>query len=354
MKKATVENPAPPGLDLARFAQWYAAQRPGHLASAKVTGSLITAGKSNLTYLVGDGDTSFIVRRPPLGHVQETAHDMGREFQVISALAPTPVPVPDAFALCEDPAVIGAPFYVMERVDGVAYRHVDQLRPLGAAATERMVDSMIDVMAALHSVDPESVGLGSFGRPEGFVERQVRRWGRQLDGSRSRALPDADRLLRRLSDAAAARRPIPVQSGIVHGDYRLDNLLVADGEVRAVIDWEMATLGDPLTDLALLVVYTRMPEISNGVGVATASTAPGYPSVEHQLARYEHATGRPVGDLDLHLGLAHLKLAVILEGIHYRYLRGQTVGDGFAHVGYSVEPLLAAGLRATRSLKTGA
>ncbi|QFG21634.1 phosphotransferase family protein [Actinomadura sp. WMMB 499] len=339
-----------PGLDLERFSAWYERHCPGDLGSA-VTARMVSGGKSNLTYAVSDGATTRIVRRPPLGHVQATAHDMAREFTVIGALAGTAVPVPRTFALCEDDAVLGAPFYVMEYVPGTAYRRREQLEPLGPERTRRVALEMIGVLAGLHAVRPDAVGLAGFGRPAGFLARQVRRWGRQLDGSRTRDLPDADTLLRRLQ-AGVSARTAGDEAAIVHGDYRLDNLLVHGDRVAAVIDWEMATLGDPLTDLALLLVYDKLAEVSRGASDATAGLAPGYPSAQERLDHYERASGRRLGDLELHLGLAHLKLAVILEGIHYRHLQGGTVGGGFDGVGRSVEPLLAAGLAATRSLAT--
>ncbi|SNT58548.1 Predicted kinase, aminoglycoside phosphotransferase (APT) family [Actinomadura meyerae] len=339
-----------PGLDLERFAAWYRARRPGDLGPG-LTVRMLSGGKSNLTYAVSDGTTTRIVRRPPLGHVQATAHDMAREYTVIRALADTAVPVPETFALCEDDTVLGAPFYVMEEVRGTAYRRREQLEPLGPERTRRVALEMIGVLAELHAVVPAGVGLTGFGRPAGFLARQVRRWGRQLDGSRTRDLPDADTLLRRLQAGVATRASGRDEASIVHGDYRLDNLLVRDETVAAVIDWEMATLGDPLTDLALLLVYDRLSAISQGASDATASLAPGYPGPEEQLGHYERVRGRRLGDLELHLGLAHLKLAVILEGIHYRHLRGETVGAGFDKVGNAVEPLLAAGLAATRSLE---
>ena len=206
---------------------------------------------------------------------------------------------------------------------------------------------MVDVLATcMRWCRPTSVWR-EFGRPAGFLERQVRRWGKQLDGSRNRDLPDADALLAKLSERVPADDD--TSSGIVHGDYRLDNLLSVPGDakpVKAVIDWEMATLGDTLTDLALLVVYDRLANITGGGAVADASLAPGYPTSEQTLERYAAASGRDLGSMDFHLGLAHLKLAVILEGIHYRFLHGQTVGAGFDTVGEAVEPLLAAGLAA--------
>jgi aminoglycoside phosphotransferase (APT) family kinase protein len=268
----------------------------------------------------------------------------------MSGLAETDVPVPRTYAHCTDPDVIGAPFYVMERVLGTPYRTRAQLEELGAERTATVAHAMVDVLARLHAVDPDEVGLGGLGRPEGFLERQVRRWGRQLEGSRSRDLPDADRLLRRLSEQVAEPDFGQGGSGIVHGDYRLDNLLVdaerTGEEVRAVVDWEMATLGDPLTDVALLLVYDRLSTISGGAAVADASAAPGYPDADTQLEQYAAASGRDLSRMDFHLGLAHFKLAVILEGIHFRHAQGHTVGEGFDSVGDAVQPLLAAGLTA--------
>lgn len=342
---------SPQGLDLDAFHAWYDAQRPGELGTP-LTGELVAGGRSNLTYVVSGGRTERIVRRPPLGHVQATAHDMGREHTVISALADTPVPMPATYARCTDPDVIGADFYVMERVRGTPYRSRAQLEALGAETAARISGAMVDTLVKLHAVDPAAVGLGEFGRPAGFLERQVRRWGKQLEGSRSRELARADELHRVLTDRAPAAAS--ADHTIVHGDYRLDNLLVdADvegGEVRAVVDWEMATLGDPLTDLALLAVYDRLSGLdASGAIVTDANTAPGFLDSDAQLERYATASGRDLGELSVHLGLAYFKLAVILEGIHYRYLQGQTVGEGFDAIGDAVEPLLAAGLDAVRA-----
>ncbi len=347
-----------PGFDADAFRRWYDDVRPGELAGP-VTAAVIAGGKSNLTYRVTDGATTFVVRRPPLGHVQATAHDMAREHTVMAALADSDVPVPRMSARCDDADVMGAPFYVMEDVAGTAYRSAAQLAPLGAAATAGLARAMVEVLARLHAVSPGEVGLDGLGRPTGFLERQVRRWGRQLEGSATRPLPDAEALLARLAAAVPAGdadRDLAT-AGIVHGDYRLDNLMcVVDPRhseqpgqpVRAVVDWEMATLGDPLTDVALLLVYDDLPRSTGGGAlVADASTAPGYPDRDAQLAAYVAAGGRDVGDLGFHLGLAYLKIAVILEGIHHRHLAGQTVGDGFDRVGDAVEPLLAAGLTAS-------
>jgi aminoglycoside phosphotransferase (APT) family kinase protein len=329
-----------PGLDLARFRDWYAEAQPA-LADAELSASLIAGGKSNLTYEVTDGAQTCIVRRPPLGHVLATAHDMTREHRVMTALHDTPVPVPRTFALCEDPAVLGAPFYVMEKVAGTPYRRADELQRLGPVRTRTISEGLVDTLAVLHEVDPVTVGLVDFGRPEGYLERQVRRWRRQLDASRTRDLPAADELHARLAGSV----PKQQQAGIVHGDYRLDNVLIdPDDRVAAVIDWEMATLGDPLADVALLVLYARLGALGGGHAVADASAAPGFLPEEEMLDRYAERSSRDLSDLDFHFALAAFKLAVIVEGIHYRYLHGQTVGPGFEQIGEVVQPLLQAGL----------
>jgi len=335
----TVEAVLQPGLDLARFQDWYAQAQPA-VADAELSASLIAGGKSNLTYEVTDGTQTWIVRRPPLGHVPATAHDMTREHRVITALHDTPVPVPRTFALCEDPAVLGAPFYVMEKVAGTPYRRAEELQRLGPARTRTISEGLVDTLAVLHEVDPVTVGLADFGRAEDRLERQVRRWRSQLDASRARRLPAADELYARLAGS------VPQQpAGIVHGDYRLDNVLTdTDDRVAAVLDWERATLGDPLADVALLVLYARLGGLVGVHAVADASAAPGFLAEEEMLDRYAERSSRDLSDLHFHLALAAFKLAVILEGVHYRYLHGQTVGTGFEQVGELVEPLLEAGL----------
>ncbi len=216
------------------------------------------------------------MRRPPLGHVQATAHDMGREYTAMSALAGTGVPVPRTYAHCADDSVLGAPFYVMERIEGTAYRRAAELDGLGAERTTAIAGRLVEVLAALHAVDPEEVGLGEFGRPQGFLERQVRRWGKQLEGSKTREHPDADELHRLLTERLPAEDPAVV--GVVHGDYRLDNCLVgADDRIHAVVDWEMATLGDTRTDLALMMVYETLGASAGGDLVSDVAKAQGWP-----------------------------------------------------------------------------
>lgn len=328
-----------PGLDLPRFAAWFDGACPGEIGGP-LRGQLIAGGRSNLTYEVTDGTKSWVVRRPPLGHVLATAHDMRREYQVITALRDTDVPVPPAYALCSDADILGAPFYVMAKVDGIAYRTAEQVAPLGPARIQAIAERMIDTLALLHAVDPGAVGLGEFGRPEGFLARQVRRWKKQLDASRSRPVAGIDELHALL----AADPPDGGDATIVHGDYRLDNILVdANDQLAAIVDWEMATLADPLTDVGLLIVYQRMDRLGEG---PMASDAPGYPSEAEVLARYAERSGRDLSGLGFYIALASFKLAVILEGIHFRYVHGQTVGEGFENIGELVEPLVASGLAA--------
>ncbi|GAA2774550.1 phosphotransferase family protein [Saccharopolyspora taberi] len=335
-----------PGLDLTALRAHLDAELPG-LVGGPLHAEIVQGGRSNLTYFVGDGERTFVVRRPPLGHVLATAHDMGREHRVLSALSGTAVPVPRTRLLCQDESVIGAPFYVMDHVPGTVYRTPELTARLSVEQRRELSMRLVDVLADLHAIDPESVGLGDFGRPEGFLERQVRRWSKQLAASRSRELDGIDELSERL----AATVPATSRAAIVHGDYRLDNVIVDDQRIAAVLDWEMATLGDPFTDLGLLAVYwegfrgiPRNP-ITKGVGPEY-----GFPTARELLDRYAGRSGADLSGLDWYRAFAFFKLAVILEGIHYRFTRKQTVGEGFDHVGALVAPLVAQGLAALQEV----
>jgi aminoglycoside phosphotransferase (APT) family kinase protein len=329
----------PPGLDLDRLHGLLERELPG-LVHGPLTGRLIEGGRSNLTYAVSDGTARWVVRRPPLGHVLATAHDMRREHRVISALHPTRVPVPAPVLLCEDAEVLGAPFYVMEFVEGTPYRTADQLAGLGAERTREAVLSLVDTLVGLHSVDPAEVGLTDFGRPEGFLDRQLRRWGKQLDASRNRDLAGVDEL------HAALGRHLPASATptIVHGDYRLDNVLIGAGDkIEAILDWEMSTLGDPLTDLGLLVMYSTPLGMADSP-VSTTAGAAGHPSPAELIERYAARSGRDVTAVSWYTAFAWFKLAVILEGIHYRYTLGRTVGHGFDRIGDLVPVFIEHGL----------
>ncbi|GIM81501.1 phosphotransferase family protein [Salinispora arenicola] len=338
---------SPRGLDLGRLAKHLAMHRP-ELTGGPLSARLITGGRSNLTYLLRAGEREVVLRRPPLGHVLATAHDMAREFRVISALAPTHVPVPEPLLLCTDPEVIGAPFYLMAHVDGTVFRTREQTDPLPAEQRRGLAMAMMDTLAALHTVDPEAIGLADFGRPHGFLARQVRRWSGQLDKSRSRPLPGIDEL----RDQLARTAPESAGTGrIVHGDYRLDNLLatVDPVAVRAVLDWEMAALGDPLADLGLLLTYWDVmgDEAAPGNPVADGlGPRAGFPGGAELIERYAGHSDVDVGPLHWHVALGCFKLAVICEGIHYRHIRGQTLGEGFDQIGEMVAPLVTYGLTA--------
>ncbi|MEV5981559.1 phosphotransferase family protein [Streptomyces sp. NPDC052114] len=338
----------PPGLDLDQLRGHLDRERPG-LVGGPLTARLIEGGRSNLTYAVGDGTSRWVVRRPPLGHVLATAHDMKREHRVIEALHPTDVPVPAPVLLCEDDAVLGAPFYVMEFVDGTPYRTAEQLAPLGPERTRSAVLGLVDTLVDLHAVDPASVGLGDFGRPEGFLDRQLRRWGKQLDASRNRDLAGIDELHGALGRALPGS-PAPT---VVHGDYRLDNVLIGDDDrIKAILDWEMSTLGDPLTDLGLLVMYSARLEVPDSP-VSTTAGAPGHPDPAELIERYAARSGRDVSGVAWYTAFAWFKLAVILEGIHYRYTLGQTVGAGFDRIGELVPVFIEHGLTTLQGRQEG-
>ncbi|MEW5654096.1 phosphotransferase family protein [Streptomyces cinereoruber] len=341
------EADATPGLDLARLRPWFAEAVPTARVGA-LTAALITGGRSNLTYRLTDGESHWILRRPPLGHVLATAHDMGREYAVMAALADTPVPVPLLHGLCLDTCVLGAEFYVMEAVEGRPYRTAAELAPLGPARVRRISGALVDTLADLHTVEPDAVGLGDFGRPEGFLTRQVARWRKQMGASYSRDLPAAVTLHAEL-EARAPAADAAALPGIVHGDFRLDNVLIDnDDRPRAVIDWEMATVGDPGTDLALMLLYTRLARLVGPEVAPDAGDAPGFLNEAEIIARYAARSGRDLGGIGFHLGLAAFKLAAILEGIHFRHLGGQTVGPGFDRIGEAIHPLLDAGLAALK------
>ncbi|GAA1561205.1 phosphotransferase family protein [Kribbella sancticallisti] len=333
------------GLDLVALRVYLAERLPGGL-SGELSAELIAGGRSNLTYLLDDGDRRWVLRRPPLGHVLETAHDMGREYRVLSALAPTPVPVPQPFLLCADVSVIGAPFYLMEYAEGTVYRTADQLRYLSPRTAQSLADALVDTLGVLHEVDPARVGLSELGRADGYLERQVRRWGKQLAASRSRDIPGIDRLGERLAQDV----PRSSRTAVVHGDYRLDNVVVEERagvpRIRAVLDWEMATIGDPLTDLASMLVWWDGIAGMNSPVAAVPGEWPAFPSGSRLLERY--AAGHPVafGNMPWYLGFAYYKLAAIFESIHFRDLRGHTVGAGFDRLAELVAPLVDRGHRA--------
>jgi aminoglycoside phosphotransferase (APT) family kinase protein len=307
-------NDAAPGIDVAGVTAWFEANVPGVRPPLRF--ELVAGGRSNLTYAVGDQDGArrWALRRPPLHGVLGSAHDVGREHRVVAALAGTDVPVPPALGLCEDPDVTGAPFFVMEYVDGIVLREAELER--GGFEGERRVRAsyaMVETLAALHAVVPADVGLGELGRHEGYIARQLRRWQGQLEQAKTRELPALDEAHARLSEAIPEQGP----ATIVHGDYRLDNMIVSeDGEVRAVLDWELCTLGDPMADVGLLVVYWN-PPFHGAPG-----RFGGFPEIDELIARYGEVSGRSLDELDYYVAFGYWKLAAILEGVYARYVSG--------------------------------
>ena len=349
-----VTDPAAPalaGLDPAAVADYLAAV-PEVGARPPLTAELIAGGLSNLTYELRDAEgRAWVLRRPPLGHVLPTAHDMRREYRVISALHGTgTVPVARAFVLCEETDLIGAPFYLMEKVEGEVLRTREQCAALSVPQRRAVGESLVDVLAALHGVDPAAVGLADFGRPEGYLYRQLDRWDRQYASSQSREI----RGLFELGDGLRAAVPVTQRSTILHGDYRLNNVMMtlspeSGASVAAVFDWEMSTLGDPLADLGLLLTYWEEPGHPSKDILAAAggglTNHEGFPSSREIVDRYQSATGLIVDDLDWYIAFSHYKLAVMLEGIHYRHERGLTLGEGFERAGAAVPTLVEVGRR---------
>lgn len=308
-----------PGIDVARLVPWMHANLDGLTGDLQF--ELIAGGRSNLTYKVTDETgRTIVLRRPPVSDVLATAHDMGREHRVMAALAGTEVPVPHMLAFCDDATVTGAPFYVMDFVDGHIIRDRVGAEALPPEARASIGPHMIEVLSALHAVDPQAVGLGDLGRPDGYLERQLRRWSRQLEQSKTRDLPVVEDVHRRLSAAI----PKQAETRIVHGDFRLDNLVAApDGGVRAVLDWELCTLGDPLADLGLLMVYWSDPgDPWSALGEDAATRADGFSTRPELRAAYEAATGRDLSQLGFYVAFGYWKLACILEGVLSRWRAG--------------------------------
>ncbi len=349
-------GPPLPGVDPAVVGPWLAEQ----LGDPRWTGCTmapIGAGRSNLTYRVDSAAGSVVLRRPPVGRVAATAHDMGRERRVIAALAGTPVPVPRVLAASDGGPPVDAPCFVMELVEGVV--PLGDL-PAGWATTPaeraRAGQALVDVLVALHAVDPGAVGLVDFGRPEGFMARQVGRWGKQWDAAREAgggADPATAAELTRLSDALAASVPAAQRTGIVHGDYRIDNCLfdAADpGRINAVLDWELCTLGDPLADLGLLLVYWHEAGDAEGDPLWSAAQPlpsptrlPGFPTRREVAAGYAAGSGLDLAPLPWYVAFGAFKLAVVLAGILARVHAGMVPASMAHGISDAVDPLVALG-----------
>jgi aminoglycoside phosphotransferase (APT) family kinase protein len=317
----------------ARLAQWLRGHvedvDPGDLVVTK-----IGLGRSNLTFRVQAGDRVFVLRRPPMGDLPETAHDMLREHRVLSALAGTGVRAPRPIAACADPAVLGVPFYLMEQVDGIVLRETTP--PQFVEADRRDIGfELVDALAELHRVDPAAVGLADFGRPAGYTARQVARWARQWEFMATRELDD----IAAVQGWLEAHVPADSPAAIVHGDYKLDNVLFAaapPARLVAILDWEMATLGDPLADLGYLMLFWPEPGEDNIGGLPQPTQEPGYAPRAALVERYEERTGFAMTDLGFYRTLALWKLAILCEGLYKRYLAGKADSDWFAVLEHAV------------------
>ena len=317
-----MECAPPAGIDLPAVTAWMAGRIDGLEPPLAV--DLIAGGHSNLTFRVIDATgRAWALRRPPLGHVLATAHDMAREHRIIAALAATAVPVPPVVGLCEDPAVNGALFYVMDFVEGTVVRDLAAAEQLAPAVRTTASRQLIDALADIHAVDVDAVGLGDLARRDGYIERQLKRWLRQYESVASRDLPAVTQVHGLLS----ARIPEPGPAGIVHGDFRLDNCILGpDGAVLAVLDWELCTLGDVMADLGQLVVYWAEPSDGRWALESPPTAAGGFATRDELVARYAERSGRDVGALDFYVAFAAWKVACIIEGVYARYRAG-AMGD---------------------------
>jgi aminoglycoside phosphotransferase (APT) family kinase protein len=321
----------PPGINLSRLTAWIDSEHPG-LRAGPLHASVIQGGRSNLTYRLSDGAQQWALRRPPLGHVLPTAHDMSREFRVISALHSSTVPVPRPIALCTDRDVLGDTFYLMSFVDGIVLDRPELVADRATAT--RATTMLVATLAALHALDPDVIGLGDFGHPDGFLPRQLTRWHQQFASSS----PTGNKLEQAVAQALGDQLPTTTSTGMVHGDYRLTNVLFDHdlSRIEAVVDWEMATLGDPLTDVGLLYVYHELAG-QNSVVMPKYPPEQGFLTADEMVARYGELTDLDVSQLDWYIAFGYFKLGVIAAGIHARYLQGKTIGAGFEAFGSIID-----------------
>jgi aminoglycoside phosphotransferase (APT) family kinase protein len=339
---------APDGINRAGVEGWFEANVAG--VELPLSFDRISGGRSNMTFGVRDGaGHAWALRRPPLGKRLGSAHDMGREHRVIAALQDTPVPVPPVVGLCEDESVNDAPFYVMGFVEGPILRSAEDATIFDENERRAIGQRVVDTLVAIHEVDPDAVGLGELGRKEAYVERQLKRWHGQWEKSKTRELVIVDDV----HDRLASRIPEQGPATIVHGDYRLDNMILSpSGEVAAVVDWELCTLGDPLADVGMLLVYWSQAGDEFMPLFAPATIAPGFPKRDEIRQRYAERSGRDLSQIDFFTALGFWKLAIILEGVYARYASGQygKTDEGFQEFAKIVERLAEAADEAAQRL----
>ena len=303
------------GINSGKVTEWLTSNVAGLTPPFQFT--LIAGGHSNLTFRADDAKgRSLVLRRPPLGHVLESAHDMGREHKIISALANSGVPVAPALGLCTDKSVNDAPFYLMAYVDGLVLNDRTVAEKLSLQARAALGLDVIDVLARLHKLNPDDVGLGDLGRKESYLARQINRWTKQWVASKTHEIPEMEQV----GALLAEKMPEQIGSTIVHGDYRLGNMLIEEGQILAVLDWELCTLGDPLADVGYLMNSWTLPE--DGTEELGPTTAGGFVTRKTLCERYSAATGRDLSGINYYRAFSHWRLAAIGQGVYKRYLVG--------------------------------
>ncbi len=313
------------GINESKVTEWLAGVVPN--LKPPVEFSLITGGHSNLTFLCRDSaGAAYVLRRPPLGHVLESAHDMGREHKIISALQGQRdnVPVPKTWGLCKDLEVNGAPFYIMGYVEGNVLNDSVEGAEVPEADRRALGLHVIEILSKLHAINPDDVGLGDLGRKDAYLERQLKRWNKQWAASKTHEIPEMEETARLLEE----RQPEQIGTAIVHGDYRLGNMIIRGDTVQAVLDWELCTLGDPLADLGYTLNYWVQPgETEPREGDQHPTAVGGYPSREELCDIYANNTGRDLSEINYYRAFAYWRLAAIGQGVYKRYLVG-AMGEG--------------------------
>lgn len=303
------------GIDIENVTAWVAERINGLEPPLEFT--LIAGGHSNLTYkFVDRRGEAYVLRRPPLGHILESAHDMGREHRIVSALADTDVPVPATFGLCDDNDVNGAHFYLMKFVEGVVPHDAAAAATIPPGERRSAGEHIVDVLATLHLIDPDDVGLGNLARKEAYIERQLKRWTKQWEATKTHEIPEMEESERLLHEDM----PEQIGSAIVHGDYRIGNMIIRDGRMAALLDWELCTLGDPLADLGYLLNNWIEPGDKGAEGNPTG--VGGFPGRDHVLAVYQERTGRDLSRINYYRAFSHWRLGAIAQGVYKRYLVG--------------------------------
>ena len=347
MGEEATQSEAVDGIDAVALESWFAANVPR--VHPPLSYEKIAGGRSNLTYRVTDSAGGrWALRRPPLGKRLASAHDMAREHRIVAALAPTAVPVAPVVGFCGDESVNGAPFYVMGWVEGPVLRSKAHAEVFPDEADRRAIGvRVIETLVEIHSLDPRQVGLDDLGRKEDYVARQLHRWQGQWEKSRTRELPLVDEV----HDRLAARIPEQGRATLVHGDYRLDNMILTDsGEVAAVVDWELCTLGDPLADVGMLLVYWGEEGDALMPLLEPATIASGFPKRSEVAGIYAGRSGRDLSEIDFYVALGLWKLAIILEGVFARFRAGQYGGAEETREGDVVEQLAVAASEAEKRL----